>query len=253
MLAKASRTAESPNFELLEAPHSLRNQSMRACLPEIVEPTGCGPHNDGSGVAWLGNDGKIQIAKRGRDDCWDESFQGLVRSMNTTALIAHNRKASPGLDVNMLVSHPYIIEYRGETIAFCHNGGISDFMEEAKDRNISDSLVLLERLTQRMDALTMHELKTVLAESADTLNFSSISAMLLTKDSVFAWRCYTEDPQSTWNRSRYYSLYLGEGLTRICVASEPVTNDSEWTPIPNRTLIHIPLRGAKIKTEQASF
>jgi len=253
MLAQASCTPESPSFALLDAPHSLHNQSIHACLPEIVEPTGFGPHNDGSGVAWLGNDGTIQIAKRGRDDCWDDSFQGLVRSTNTTALIAHNRKASPGLDVNMHVSHPYIIQHKGEWIAFCHNGGISDFMEEAKDRKISDSLVFLERLTQQIGALTMHELKTVLAESADTLNCSSISAMLLTKDSVFAWRCYKEDPESTWDKSRYYSLYVREDVDRICVASEPVTKDINWSPIANRTLIHIPLGNAAIQTEQVSF
>ena len=252
MLAKASST-ESPSFELLDAPHSLLNQSMRACLPEIVEPTGFGSHNDGSGVAWLGKDGRIELAKRGKDDCWNESFQGLVRSMDTTALIAHNRRASPGLDVNMNVSHPYIIEYRGETIAFCHNGGISEFMEEARDRQTSDSFVFLERLTQRMGALTMYELKTALAKSADTLNFSSISAMLLTKDSVFAWRCYNEDPQSTWNRSRYYSLYVREGDGHICVASEPVTNDNAWVSIENRTLVHIPLTGAALRHEQVAF
>jgi len=252
MLAKASITAESPNFELLEAPHSLRKQAEHARLPEIVAPTGFGAHNDGSGVAWL-KDGRIQIAKRGAVDCWDESLQDLVSSMTTTALIAHNRRASPGLDVNVNVSHPYIIEHRGETVAFCHNGGISDFMEEAKDRKISDSLVFLEHLTKKLGSLTIHELKAILAESADTLQFSSISALLLTKESVFAWRCYQKIENSDWNRDRYYSLYVKESGSRVCVASEPVADDNTWTSIPNRTLVHIPLGSTAITTERIEF
>ena len=252
MLAKATTTAESPGFELLEASHSLRAQAESARLPEILAPTGFGAHNDGSGVAWL-EDGRIRIAKRGALDCWDESLQGLVRSMTTTALIAHNRRASPGLDLNVNVSHPYTIEYSGETIAFCHNGGISDFMEEAKDRRTSDSLVFLEQLTKKLGSLTPDALKAILTESADTLQFSSISALLLTKESVFAWRCYQEVENSDWDRDRYYSLYVKETGSRVCVASEPVTDDNNWTPIPNRTLVHIPLASTAITAERIQF
>ncbi len=183
---------------------------------------------------------------------WDTSFEALVSSMSTTALIAHNRKASPGLDISMKVSHPYMIEYNSERIAFCHNGGISDFMEEAKERQIADSLVFLERLTQTIGLLTLNELKRVLTESANMWNFSSINALLLTKDSVFAWRCY-QDTKRAAERGRYYSLYLRERPGQICIASEPVDDDPSWISLPNRTLVQVHRSDDAVECEQIRF
>jgi glutamine amidotransferase len=247
MLAKASVQAESPNVELLNASHSLMRQASSA---QILNG-GVGPHNDGCGVAWLA-DNRIHLERRGADTVWDSSFQELIKSISTTALIAHNRKASRGLEINMKMSHPYLIEYESETIAFCHNGEISDFMEEAQDRKIADSLVFLERLTQKIGSLTLDELKRVLTESADTLNFSSINALLLTKDSVFAWRCYQET-KSAVERDRYFSLYLRERPGQICIASEPVDDDPHWISLPNRTLLQVHRSDDVVECEQIRF
>jgi predicted glutamine amidotransferase len=215
-------------------------------------PKGYGPHDDGSGVAWL-KDGTLQIEKRGGFDAWDSSFQDLVESIRTTALIAHNRKASVGLDVNVNVSHPYTIRFRGEEIAFCHNGGIKTFMTEAQDRKITDSLVFLERLIQKVGTLTLEDLKAFLVESSATWEYSSLNALLLTKDSIFAWRCYDDPQDSTWDRGRYCSLYLRESPERVCIASEPVDRKRNWVSIPNRTLIQVRLGGERVETAQTPF
>ena len=215
-------------------------------------PTGYGAHDDGSGIAWLeGNN--VRLEKRGAIDVWDESFQDLVRTMQTTALIAHNRSATPGLDVNVAVSHPYIMKFQGEEIAFCHNGGIKNFMTEAQDRKITDSLIFLERLIHKVGALTIADLKMFLTEASATWDYSSINALLLTKDNIFAWRCYHDVKESTWDRERYCSLYLRESPERICVASEPIDQEQNWLSIPNRTLIQIPLGGESLQAIQTPF
>ena len=210
-------------------------------------PTGHGPHNDGSGIAWLEGD-NLRLEKRGATDVWNESFQDLVRSIQTTALIAHNRSASPGLDVNVTVSHPYIMKFQSEEIAFCHNGGIRTFMTEAQDRKITDSLIFLERLIQKVGSLTLPDLKMFLTEASATWEYSSMNALLLTKDNIFAWRCYHDAKESTWDRERYCSLYVRETAERICIASEPIDRKRNWETIPNRTIIQIPLGGDSVKT-----
>lgn len=215
-------------------------------------PTGYGPHDDGSGVAWL-EDNRIHLEKRSAVDAWDESFQDLVRDLETTSLIAHNRKASPGLDVNVTVSHPYMMTFQGEEIAFCHNGGIRTFMNEAQDRKITDSLIFLERIIQKVGALTLEDLKMFLTEASATWDYSSINALLLTKENIFAWRCYQDITESSWDRERYCSLYLRESTERICIASEPIDRKRDWISIPNRTLIQVPLGGSSLRAIQAQL
>lgn len=247
LLAKVSAAPERPIYELLQASHSLMRQSESACMP-----TGYGAHNDGSGVAWLeGN--HIQLEKRGAADVWDESFQSVIRNIQTTALIAHNRKASAGLDVNVSVSHPYLMNHKGEEIAFCHNGGIQTFMTEAQNRKITDSLVFLERLLAQVDSLTLEDLKTFLTESSAKWDYSSLNALLLTKSSIFAWRCYHDIKESSWDRDRYCSLYLRESPVRICIASEPIDQEQNWISIPNRTLIQVNLGGTSVKTRRTQL
>lgn len=247
LLAKASAEQENPSLELLQAPHSLRCQAERARAP-----VGYCSHNDGSGLAWLHSDG-MRLEKRGASDAWDESFKRVVESMQTTALIAHNRKASPGLEVNAQLSHPYALRHQGEEIAFCHNGGIQTFMTEAQDRKITDSLVFFERLIARVGQLAIDDVKGFLAESSETLQFSSLNGLLLTKGGIFAWRCYQDVKDSTWDRERYCSLYLRESPERVCIASEPTDRKRDWVSIPNRTLIHVALAGDGLRLETAQF
>jgi predicted glutamine amidotransferase len=247
LLGKASIEPENPSLELLQAPHSLRQQAERARAP-----SGYGPHDDGSGVAWLQSDG-IHLEKRGAVDAWGDSFQQVIESMRTTALIAHNRKASPGLEVSAQLSHPYSLQYKGEEIAFCHNGGIQTFMTEARDRKITDSLIFFERLISRVGELTVADMKNFLSESSETWEFSSINGLLLTKTGIFAWRCYQDVKDSSWDRERYCSLYLRQSPERVCIASEPTDKISDWVSVPNRTLLHARLGGDAIQLERALF
>ncbi len=247
LLAKASVEQENPSLELLEAPHSLKKQSEYACLP-----VGHGAHRDGSGIAWLAPDG-LYLEKRGAEQAWDESFQSIVQSVHTTALIAHNRKASPGLEVGAHLSHPYELQYKGEQIAFCHNGGIQTFMTEARERSITDSLVFFEHLIARVGALTLEDVKSFLMESSQTLEFSSLNGLLLTRSGIFAWRCYHNVEPSTWDRERYCSLYLRESADRVCIASEPIDTEGNWTSIQNRMLLHVTLANHGMEVVRASF
>jgi predicted glutamine amidotransferase len=247
LLAKASVERETPSLELLQAPHSLSRQANQARLPE-----GYGAHDDGSGVAWLQPDG-LHLEKRGASEAWGGSFQSVIQSMRTTALIAHNRKASAGLEVNAHLSHPYRLQYQGEEIAFCHNGGIQTFMTEAQERKTTDSLVFFEHLIAQIGSLTIADIKGFLIRSSGEWQFSSLNGLLLTRESIFAWRCYQDVPNATWNRERYCSLYISESPERVCIASEPIDSQQEWESIPNRTLLRVVPGGDSVQVERVSF
>jgi predicted glutamine amidotransferase len=96
LLAKVNYRAEPALYELIEAPHSLKKQSVRARLPG-----GYGAHNDGCGIAWL-QDGALELVKRGKPDSWDSEFCSLVTGIATPIFIAHNRAATPDLQVAIL-------------------------------------------------------------------------------------------------------------------------------------------------------
>jgi predicted glutamine amidotransferase len=203
-------------------------------------------------VAWLEGE-TIRLDKRGPNSGWDSYFENRINSLATRALIAHNRKASTGLEINQEMSHPYQMEYRSESIAFCHNGGIKSFMEEARDDRIADSRVFINRLANNISSLTLSALKDFLAEAADSWDYTSISALLLTQNSIFAWRCYRANERNLEKRDAYYSLYLRDRPDQACLASEPIDKERDWEPLKNRTLLELRQIDGRIKIERVTF
>lgn len=126
-------------------------------------------------------------------------------------------------------------------------------MTEAQDRKITDSLVFFEHLIARIGSLTIADIKSFLTESSDRWQFSSLNGILLTREGIFAWRCYQDVQNATWDRERYCSLYLRESAERICIASEPTDRKQGWVSLPNRTLLHVALGGDAQRVETSSF
>jgi predicted glutamine amidotransferase len=233
MLAKVASTAESPRYELLEAPHSLSQQAERSRAP-----IGEGAHNDGCGVAWLSGE-ELRSVRRGPGAAWDLSLRQRVGMLETPALIAHNRRASPGLAIDVSLAHPYTIGFRGEEVAFCHNGRVDSLMTEARERKITDTMVFLERLVSRVGHLDLRDIQEFLAETSEGCPEASLNGLLLSKTGVFAWRWHGDTDQYKFDSDRYFGLHLRETADRVCLASEPLDDARGWVVIPNRTLIHI--------------
>jgi predicted glutamine amidotransferase len=236
------------HLNFVSAPNSLKEQAYSGNLPNGTK----GTHNDGCGVAWL--DGEtICLDKRGPDTVWDSYFENRINSLATTALIAHNRRATRGLPKGEEISHPYQMQCHSESIAFCHNGGIKSFMEEANDTYMADSRVFVNRLTKDIASLTLNSLKDFLASAADTWDYTSINALLLTKNSIFAWRCYQSNDNNREKRDAYFSLYLRASPGQACITSEPIDNETDWEPLKNRTLLELRQSDGRIEIERVTF
>lgn len=250
MIGKFTIQRASPEYELLSSVHSLRQQSVSACQPD--NPDLCGPHASGCGISWLDED-VLKLERRAENDRWDDSFTELISSIETTALIAHNRKSSPGLKVDVSCSHPYLMEFKGQSVAFSHNGGVDSLMNSAKDQDKSDSLILLEDLLSCISDLSIECLKEYLVDRSSVWCFSSLTGLLLTGDMLFAWRCYNSESLDIERYEKYYTLYTQMDRNRCLVASEPIDRKSGWNLIKNRSLLCIQKLNGCLKLEQIPF
>lgn len=247
MLAKIAVTPFSPEHELLDAEHSLYQQSK--CGAQPGDPSLCGPHASGCGIAWrAGTD--VKTERRGSDDRWDEAFQSLIRGLETTAIIGHNRLSSARLRVDVSCSHPFLGRVAGEDFAFCHNGDVKTLMTEAKQRNVSDSIIFCERLAAELPKLEAPALAEWIKIKRREWSYTSLTALLLSPSKLFAWRCYSDEDPATKDRfGRYYTLNLSRGADTACIASEPV-DSGNWELIPNFTLIELSVTHGKLSVEK---
>jgi predicted glutamine amidotransferase len=250
MLAKVAVQPRSAAYELLEAPHSLQQQSRCGRQPDA--PDTCGPHASGCGLAWREH-GQLRIEKRGPEDRWDASFGQLVRSVKSVALIAHNRLASPGLKIDASLSHPIEGVFKDTPIAFCHNGGIRNLMESAKARATTDSRIFMEELLRVVPDLRPATIADQLGRFAEEWSYTSLSGMMLTPEALFFWRSYDQKDPRKDDFEKYYTLYQLADPEQLCVASEPLTSNPEWELLPNRTLVCVENSPSGLKMTKAAW
>lgn len=223
-------------YPLIEAPHSLMRQASCARLAEGID---CfGEHSDGCGIAWQQDTG-LELVVRGKEACWDASFTDLVQSVSTTGLLAHNRRATGSLAISESLAHPFKGSIGKEEIAFCHNGTIYSFLDDARSRGITDSQVFLEELTTNLSALTTHNISEFLKSYSASWDFSSINGMILSRDTLYAWRCYNSAGTGIETREWYYSLTTMATENTVQLASEAIDSEVGWEPLENRTLVTI--------------
>jgi predicted glutamine amidotransferase len=83
-------------------------------------------HRDGWGVAGMAGDAPVVLARNPKSMRADPSavaaMQDARRSRNPNPLLAHLRKASPGLGVSLANTHPFLIN----GCLFCHNGSLRE-------------------------------------------------------------------------------------------------------------------------------
>ena len=239
MLGKISVSSATGGYELLDAPHSLYQQSLSAC--QYATPDLCGPHQSGCGLAWCTSENDLALERRSEDDRWNFSFQQVIRELRTHAFIAHNRKASPGLKVSAECSHPYLGSIGESSVGFCHNGGIESYFPQAKAQGISDSQIFFTTMRERISTLTFATYVETIRTLARELDYSSLTHLLLTPDALFASRCYAtaKEEDIEVKNARYYTLYLSEQDGFSTIASEPVDTSSSWRLLDNRSAVMI--------------
>ena len=235
-----SNTSVSMGYPLIDAPHSLMHQASCARIAGGID---CfGEHNDGCGVAWQKNADQgreLGLTVRGREGCWDASFRDLVRGLSTTGLIAHNRRATGSLAIGESLAHPFRGMIGDEEIAFCHNGTIYSLLDEARSQGITDSQLFLGELTTSLTTLNSHNLSEFLKSCSASWDFSSINGVILSSDTLYAWRCFNELRDGIEARAWYYSLLTKTTKNSVQIASEAIDSEPGWEALANRTLVTI--------------
>jgi predicted glutamine amidotransferase len=230
--------------EMMRCPYSLQYLSRNGRQPD--DPGMRGSHDDGCGMAFSKN-GSMEVHRRDRNNAWDESYRQLAETVSTNVFIAHNRLASKGLEVNENGAHPFSITVKGKTFALCHNGGIKNYMEEAKQMNTSDSFIFLQKLISTTNENDSESIFKRLSSIAKETSYSSLCAYLITGNELYVWRIYSEqDPGKKESYEKYYTLYMVMRSNAVLFSSEPL-DEEPWMLLENNSFIHIQRKEKELK------
>lgn len=227
MVAIFSAWPVDAKYELLEAPHSLWWLSQHGKRWQL--PEGRGPHDDGWGLAWR-EYGEMKLVKRGNPAGGDPLFRDTCGAIITHMLVAHVRKASPGLKVCDENAHPF--GYQGLFLA--HNGDIAALPGDAG----TDSERFLHYLAPRWDR-TPDGLVVVLREAAQQFRHSSLTFLMTDGQRLFAYRETRDRPAYR----DYYTLYKKEQAGKTVLASEPLDDSPGWQAVASGTLLMVEAPG----------
>lgn len=245
--------------------HSLINQSVRA--RERPEPL----NGDGFGLAWYVEDDPVPARFRSLTPAWSNSnLEELARVTRSHCILAHVRAATAGLEVSESNCHPF----RRGRLAFMHNGHIPGFpqlrralMDRLSDdgfngiRGTTDTehvfALVADYLEEHVESRSADALAAALAKAIDELRrlidahapgtHCYLNVVLADGQHAVACR-YSSDP------NYIDSLYLATGSAYRCelgrcwmepdsggsrailIGSEPLSQGSDWRPIPRNHL-----------------
>ncbi len=209
---------------------SLSDFARRGNLVDGWEKRPGGNHPDGWGIACRHGD-EIRVVRSGNTACADPQL--LEVRAETDRFIGHVRYASNTATVNAANSHPFLVG----GIALAHNGTFRGSIgDEADTRNVSDTLVFLERLCVLWRERTLPRLNEAISEillNFDLVgNYSAANMLIASGDSLFVLR--------RWQRNEdYYTLFLKSLPGQVVVASQPLDDAPGWRPLGNRELMEL--------------
>ena len=226
----------------MSCPHSLKYLSQHGRQPH--DPELRGEHADGCGMAFS-NNRSVEVHRRSRENAWDESYISLAKNVSANIFLAHNRLASKGLEASEKGAHPFSITAKEKTFALCHNGGIRNFMDEAKANGTSDSLIFLRNLIDQSGENDVSAITDRLEKIARETTYSSLTSFLMSADELYVWRIFSEDEVAKESYEKYYTLYMTMRKNAVLFSSEPL-DDSPWMLLPNYSLMHLYIKDENI-------
>jgi predicted glutamine amidotransferase len=237
MLSKIAASPTGIMREMEQCPNSLLWLSENGIKSH--NPNVRGRHNDGCGMAYIDTIGRLQSIRKGKTDFWDQLYHHFAATALSQLYIAHNRFASDGLNTLENGAHPFLFTRFGKSFAFCHNGGVGTYMEEAIQRNTSDSEIFMEQLLNGMKVLTKEEAVSSLERIMSSTEYSSLCGFLLCESEVYIWRVFNENIPEEFDRlSSYYTLYMSIRSDHVLIASEPL-DDEKWMLLPNKQFLAV--------------
>lgn len=243
----AGRSPVAATFWLLDAPDSLRVQSLR-------EP-------DGTGIGTFTRHGRPKVEKQPVAAWEDRAFAREARELESTTFLAHVRYASLGAHT-YANTHPFEQDGR----LFAHNGAFAEVA--ALDGRLEElgarALVQGQTDSERMFALVTAEARRAAGDVgagiaaavtwlAENLPVLSLNCIITTATDLWAVRYPdTHELHVLENRSgapgRGHRLHArsprisarAEDLgDHVLVATEPMTDDPRWHMMEPGTLLHV--------------
>jgi predicted glutamine amidotransferase len=225
-----------------------------------------GVHRDGWGMAWSSDPGKGESVGADRTEEWrapqmvhstvsaaaDPQFSQLCRQVTSNVGMAHLRRATPGMKVDLLNAHPF----HWEDMVMAHNGGIfplstvRDILPaamEATVRGTTDSERYLRAVLSARQAnggSTVDALGEVIVRLFADRSPSSLNAVCLTADSLLFASAYNPHvPEEAIGEpaDSYYATYYRELRGGVVVASSGIDQSASagWHRLENMTVMVI--------------
>ncbi|MEM8884556.1 MAG: class II glutamine amidotransferase [Planctomycetota bacterium] len=220
-------------------------------------------NGDGFGVAWYTELRPEPVRVRTLTPAWsNQNLRSFAPVALSGCIVAHVRAASPGLPVTETNCHPFV----HGPFTFCHNGSVGDFAARrqgllaglapeafAAIEGTTDSEVLfamfLEEIAKPGTEDRGHDLAVALARTIDRVKHHdgepSYLNLCVTDGQRVAATRFSTDPDG--NMSSLYTHHgkrydcvdgvcrmvdPGGGLTTAIIASEPLSTDDGWEPVP---------------------
>jgi len=220
-------------------------------------------NGDGFGVAWYTDRRDEPVRVRTVAPAWsNQNIRSAAPVMYSGCVLAHVRAASPGLPVAEMNCHPFV----HGPYAFCHNGSIGEFKlrKRALLATLSDEAFLGIEGTTDSELLFAMFLDEIASRNSDDRGGDMAEALAAVCRRVgdhdgepsYLNLCVTDGKRvaatrfSTDPDGKMSSLYFhhgkrytctdgvchmvdpGEEMTTAIVASEPLSEDEGWVPVP---------------------
>lgn len=228
----------------LEPPHSLAVQSWRP-----REQLSATVNADGFGVGWYLEDGTPGVYLNPLPIWADTNLAHLGRAIASGVLVGNVRSATPGLGFGLANTHPFV----ADGLLFSHNGFVQDF---ARTMRATMRATLPPEIDSTLAGNTDSEhlfacLRTLLREPGDLAAaigrlHAEVGAWSRNGSVAVLFNILVTDGRALYaTRSSFGhespSLYVTDSDPAFpggaLVASEPLTADQEWTPVPDRHLV----------------
>ena len=249
MLAHISFLPATVADAVIESENSLKIQSGRQ---KIFGNKTMGPHQHGAGIAWS-EKGAVNISKVSADNMWRAEFCGKIREIRSNITIAHVREASTGLRIDETCAHPFAARFEGQDLAFCHNGSVNSYFDEAKQRGITDTQIYLENLLRNLKTLDLSSLTETLRKISSDWRYSSASALLMSANRLFAWRMLNPLAPAVNHAEEIYTLYYKKTQNCFTIASENLDNSEGWVKVKNKQIFSLEIGANSIICESAEI
>jgi predicted glutamine amidotransferase len=221
-------------------------QSLRELLGEeryaSFEQFSCAEHGDGWGVAWC-DGADVRSEKEPVPASTSVRYKELVDESFDAAFV-HYRWATLSLEVRLGNTHPFT----SGALAFAHNGSVSDATnldgviapEQLTDLegNTDSERYFRLFLSSMRDGDVEEALRRTALTIAERCTYSSLNALVLTPDALFALCFYSDGPLAPGLPEDYYEMGFFSANGATVVASSGWQH-GEWTPLGNRNMVRI--------------